>query len=37
MELKHVIPNIEKTFRDLEYAGKGDHISYILVCSRIIN
>jgi len=34
MELKHVIPNIEKTFRDLEYAGKGDHISYIGMLSH---
>lgn len=23
MELKHVIPNMEKTFGQLEYAGKG--------------
>ena len=23
MELKHVIPNIEKTFGNLEYAGEG--------------
>ena len=29
MELKHVIPNMEKTFGTLEYAGEGNFITQL--------